>query len=636
MRRQHHIAAAAIFLVLAVAATWPLAPNLDRAVADPGDPLLVIWFLDWQWWATFHAPLSLFHAPAFHPARYALAFSENAYAVALLLAPLRLAGLGPVAAYNVAMLLGFALSGYGAYVLAHRLTRSFAAGLAAGVFYLLVPFRFVHLSHLQHVWGGWLPLLLAALLAYAERPTWKRGALFAALFLINGLTNIHYLLFAGVATAVTALLLIPRRQWRELLIPTLAALALLAAFLAPYAIVAKTYGMQRTAEEASLYSATAMDWLRNPSEPERQLYPGALALVCLGLACFTREKAKLALALLWVAIGFAGSLGMNFVFHEFLFGGVPGFRAIRAPARWAVIAHVGLAVAIALVTAAIARRNRWIALAVPVAFAATLWSAPVRWYLLDPSTPPVYRWLARQNVTAVAELPMDVMTSEYEYLLHATVHRKRLVNGTSGFAPPLRAELSKLSRELSDALVDRLKSTGVELLIVHEDRYGPEGMEMRAWLKRELDRGRLRYVGHFDAKTGADWVFSLRGGPGPRPRDLGVFLYGAPVCTQSIAGVLDFPRGGQRFRGPARFEGWASSPYGIRSVDLWFDNRRTRYRAKLVPLPPQRCAGAPPVRFELSFPARPADVRATTDVQGEITDGRGRRMLFDDRWMTWE
>ena len=120
MGRQH-AAAALLFIALSVAMTWPLAPNLGRAVADPGDPYINTWILDWDWYATFHQPLSLFHANAFYPARYALAYSENLYGVAVLLFPLRAVGVGPIAAYNVAMLAGLAFCGFAMYLLAARL-----------------------------------------------------------------------------------------------------------------------------------------------------------------------------------------------------------------------------------------------------------------------------------------------------------------------------------------------------------------------------------------------------------------------------------------------------------------------------------------------------------------------------------
>jgi hypothetical protein len=658
MGRQH-VLAAAIFVVLALAMTWPLAPNLGRAAADPGDPLINIWILDWDWWATLHQPLSLFHANVFHPAQYSLAYSENLYGVAVLLFPLRAAGVGPVAAYNVALIAGIAFCGFGAYVLGFHLTRSFAAGLAAGVFYAFVPFRFVHLAHVQHAWGGWLPLLLYALLLYAERPSWRRGALFAALFVMNGLTNVHYLLFGALATAVTAALLIPRSAWRALVVPLLLGLLVLAPFLYPYALVQKLYGMQRSYEEVLRYSAMPGDWLFDPAEPERKLYPGALALIVSALALFfaRREKAKIALAALWIVIGFAGSLGLNFVFHEFLFGGVPGFRAIRAPARWAVIAYIGMAILIALFTAAIRhRRLRWI---VPAAFVAALWAAPVRWFLIDPGTPELYRWLAKQEVSAVIELPVATLSSEYEYMLHATAHHQRIVNGVSGFEPPQRGELTRLSKELTDAFVDALRAHGVDTVIVHSDRYGADAPAMRDWLRRELDRGRLRYVAHFDARTGADWVFSLgapaAGRPVPRPlagdtggppvdrpagrrrsRDLDVFLYGAATCTESIAGALDFPPGGHPYKGAAQFRGWASSPYGIASVDLWFNNRRVKYPARMKPLRSERCPGLPPVSYELTFAQRPKDIRRETDVQVEVKDGRGGVVVFEDRWISWD
>ncbi|HEX6641064.1 MAG TPA: hypothetical protein VF215_08115 [Thermoanaerobaculia bacterium] len=245
MRRQD-AAAAVVFVALAVGMTWPLARNLERAVSDPGDPYITIWVLDWDWWATLHAPLSLFHANAFFPAKYSLAFSENLYGLALLTFPLRMFGASPITAHGIAVIAGFAFSGFGAYVLGRRLTGSWIAGMAAGVFYAFVPFRFTHLPHVQHIWGGWLPLMLAAFLAYAERPTRRRAMFFAAAFAMNGLTNIHYLFFGALATAITAALLLPRSKWRELAISTGGALVILAPFLYPYAAAAKLYGMQRS------------------------------------------------------------------------------------------------------------------------------------------------------------------------------------------------------------------------------------------------------------------------------------------------------------------------------------------------------------------------------------------------------
>jgi len=683
MRRQdaaaalalRHICMAVAFIVMSVAMTWPLARNLDRAVSDPGDPYINTWILDWDWWATFRAPLSLFHANAFHPAQYSLAFSENLYGIAVLLFPLRAIGVSALTAYNIALLAGFAFCGFAAYLLGRKLTGSWIAGMAAGVFYAFVPFRFTHLSHVQHIWGGWLPLLLVALLGYARTPTRRRAWIFAAVFVMNGLTNVHYLLFGALASAITAVLLIPRSQWRELAIATGGALLILAPFLYPYAAVADMYGMVRPRAEIARFSAHLSDWLPGRvTEPERRLYPGALAYIAALLALFVvrRKKPQLALALLWIAIGVLGSLGLNFVFHEFLYGAVPGFRALRVPARWAVIAYIGIAMLIALLTAAIVRRNRWLALIVPVAFLVTLWEAPIRWYLADPKPAEVDRWLATQHVRAIAQLPLDTGASEYEYLYRATVHHQRMINGVSGFAPRDRDRLAAMSKAtpIPDELLDELAKSNVELLIVHADALGERAPVIHEWLRRELDRGRIGFVRRFHSPLAGSWVFRLgvprstseylgvpRGGKGKpldkslrgtprysevlRGTQLQDFLAGQTTCSADTMGALDFPPARTRFDRSAIFSGWAMSPHGIRSVDLWFNNRTIKLPAKLAqdPFLALRCPRDKHLartRYVGLFVGRPEGIRRRTDVQVEVTDGRGEKTVFDNRWITWD
>ena len=613
MRRQH-AAAAAIFVALSVVFTWPLARELGRAVSDPGDPFINTWILDWDWWATLHQPLRLFHANAFHPAKYTLAFSENLYGLGLLLFPLRLAGVEPIAAYNVGMLAGFAFCGFAAYLLGRHLTGSFAAGIAAGVFYAFVPFRFVHLAHIQHVWGGWLPLLLLALLLYAREPVRRHAAFFAIAFAMNGLTNIHYLLFGALATAITAVLAVPRERWRDLAIATGAAVLVLIPFLYPYAVVAKLHGMRSYAETWG-YSAFAMDWLVNPAEPERRLFPGFVALLCAVASLLVRERAKLTLGLLWVAIGFLGSLGLHFEFHRFLYGAVPGFRAIRVPARWAVVAYVGAAILIALVTAALARRSRLVAWVIPVALMIELYPGHIRYWMTVAEPPPVYRWLAVEGRAPIVELPMDTAASEYVYLLRATAHHRPMVNGISGMAPKERIALADKWRALSDDFVDELKRSGVQLMVVHRRDLGAGSEAVRDWLRRELARGRISFVRRFEQ----DWVFALRGGGSRAPLE-----EWDRFGTQATTGGVDYPPG--TTMGVAGYvSGWAKSPHGVRAVDVVFENGSVRYRTALT--------GG---RFILMLPKRPPGIHRHTDFQVEITDGRGALTRLDPRWVSWE
>ena len=308
-----------LYVVLAAAMTWPLARTLNHAVAWPGDPYTTAWILDWDWYATFHHPLSLFDATAFYPSRYSLAYSENLYGIALLLFPMRAIGITPIAAQNVAMLGGFAISGFATYLLVTLLVESQLAAFMAGVFYAFVPFRFTHLPHVHYAWGGTLPLMLAALVWYKRKPVWSRASLFAAAFLFNGLCNIHWLLFGSIAIAATVIILRPRIV--PLVVCMIPAIAVLCVFLLPYFEVEHLYGLRRTWEETKSFSALPADWLvsnfhnrfytflRNPKvDPERWLFPGALALTLGAVGIFSRRWKSLSVALTWTLLGLSAQV----------------------------------------------------------------------------------------------------------------------------------------------------------------------------------------------------------------------------------------------------------------------------------------------------------------------------------------
>ena len=112
----------ALYLLLAIALTWPLAGNITTTVSDLGDPLLNTFIVDWDCYALTHQPLHLFDAPFFYPSKYPLAYSEHLVGIALLSLPFYAFGLAPITVYNIAMLIGFALSAYGGYVLARVVT----------------------------------------------------------------------------------------------------------------------------------------------------------------------------------------------------------------------------------------------------------------------------------------------------------------------------------------------------------------------------------------------------------------------------------------------------------------------------------------------------------------------------------
>src|SRR5664279_4884380 len=365
--------------------TWPWAAHVRDTSYDPGDSYLNSWILAWDAHQTFHDPLHLFDANIFFPYRYTLALSEHEWGIALLFFPAFAAGLAPLTVHGLAMLFGFAFSGFGAFRLARTLTGSTPAAWVAGIAFAFVPYRFHHIPHLSYVFAGWMPLLAEAVVLFARRRTWPRAAWLGASFFMSGVSSIHWSLLGSVPTAALAALLVvkcessARRAWGRAAAALGVAALCLVPFLLPYRRVGALYGIERGPAEAEFFSARPIHWLtpdsklhlwrgmgQSPSRGEFCLFPGflLLALAILGIALFFRTRSEAATAgVLFAGLGFVGSFGMSTPFHRFLFGFVAPFRALRAPIRWAMVADLGFALlagvaAAALVDAWSGRRSR--------------------------------------------------------------------------------------------------------------------------------------------------------------------------------------------------------------------------------------------------------------------------------------
>lgn len=762
------------YIVLSAVMTWPLVLNLDSAVTDPGDPYLVSWIIDWDLWAVRHDLKHLFHPTIFHPDKYGLAFSEHLLGVALLCAPFRWLGFGPITTHNIALLLSFATSGYGAFVLCRLITRSVPASFVGGIVFAFVPYRFDHLSHLHLLWAGWLPLLLAALLFYFQRPSIPRAALFGGAFFWNGLSSLHWFIFGSFAIVVTGLLLIllhrdRRKVAAQLLITTVVATLLLLPTLYPYAAARDLYGMKRYEKETRHYSADWSDWFSSPTihplyggvtgdwgDSERRLFPGIapilLAFLCIvhrrgeparfpfgevlppgpevvrrvdwviGVAFFAtcialavgkvdveiagmrlrsssgylpatiltiavfvrvwlRYPGQLSRSLrqtirqsamsvgvwccaLWLILGVLGSLGLRTFFYTSLFK-LYVFRGIRVPARFAMIAYVGLAglAAVGVLFILGESRRRRIAMAVLVVLVVTaeLLVAPVRWYVSPEPSASVYTWLARTQLDgAVIELPISLNeASEFRALLNHSGHRQRLINGTSGFEPPKHRRLVMLMRQqpIPPELLEELIEIDTAAIVVHADELREHRGAITEWLRAALDSGALVFVQRFDHGIDGDYVFAIpavdrdlalrrasqgRDGAGYTPKEnLQRFLLGQPTFSAVPLGVLESPSQHEMIHGPLAVCGWALAPFGVREVNIRFANGHFVQRADFVDrgdirtrypwYPTHNKSG-----FCALFRDRPFWTRAAaTDAQVEIVDMRGTRVRLEPRFFEW-
>ncbi len=167
-----------LFLAIAMVYTFPLVLNMGGAAGGDGYV-----FIHAFWWFK-KALLSLrnpfFTDYLFYPDGVSLVFQSSTFSNFLLTLPVSLAA-GANAAVNAAYLLGYAISGYAAFLLAFELTGSKPSAFIAGLIYAFSPFHFIHgAGHLNISTIQWLPLYLLMFKRAMEREG-KKWALFAGL-----------------------------------------------------------------------------------------------------------------------------------------------------------------------------------------------------------------------------------------------------------------------------------------------------------------------------------------------------------------------------------------------------------------------------------------------------------------------
>ena len=158
-----------LYAGLAAGFFWPLLLHLSSGLHDRSDTVLNTWIIGWETHILPRAPLALLDAPIFHPLPNTLALSEILWPAAPATLPLSLATQAPLLVHNLLFLLSFPLAGFGAYLLALHVTGNRPGALLAGIIYAFSPHQFGHLSQLQLLSIGWLPLMLLFLDRFWEQ-----------------------------------------------------------------------------------------------------------------------------------------------------------------------------------------------------------------------------------------------------------------------------------------------------------------------------------------------------------------------------------------------------------------------------------------------------------------------------------
>ena len=565
-------------MVLSLAWLWPLPTRLASRIAnDPGDPVLNTWIL---WWSTQALPFTQawWDAPIFHPMTGAFALSEHLAGIALFTAPLSQLGVNAVAAYNVALIAAFVLSGFFACLLVRQLTGSTAAGIVAGVAFAFGPYRGSQLPHLQVLNAQWMPLALLAMHAYLAGGSRRWLVILGIAWVLQALSNGYFLLFfpvlvglwlAWFGTAAATPVDPDRRRRAAALVVTLAAASLvLVPVLLRYKDIHSTMGITRSVEEMIRFSGSpasllhvapiAAFWPEAATRTqESYLFPGLTMIVLAvsglvavihleGLRGLVRRRAPLpfyvaaAVLLFWLAMGPApegsGATAMLYPYTALTY--LPGFEGLRAPGRFAALSMLCLAVVAGLAAAWLMRRRRSVSSAAMAVVVGGLfvdgWVEPVPLV-----TPPQRIMLPPLKDAAVLELPAHDIRVNLDSMHRSISHRLPLVNGFSGHTP---MHFSVLNTAIlrGDPSVLWWLAAGRPLLVVVHRRLDTDG-SARTYV--EAAGGVL----HEESGVGSVFVVA----PRPRPREspamtalTGVHVtHPSPATTVADLGAESLVRG---------------------------------------------------------------------------------------------
>src|SRR5579863_1450244 len=288
----------ALFLALAVAHTWPLAKapgSLSRN--DNGDTVLHEWIMAWVVHQTVRDPLHFFDANIYYPERRTLAYSDPLIVESAMAAPLLLSGASPVLAYNVVMILGFALTGWTTCLVVQHWTGSWLAGILSGSLMAFNSFTLTVLPQIQLLHLEFFPLALFALDRLLAVPRVGHALQLAGWYVLQALTGNYLLVFTAISlVAATAA---RPRAWigsrfrvcaPQLALAGVVATTALIPLLIPYRLVRNEVGLGRSLDAAATYGAIWADYLAAAGNwhlehwsraflRQSTLFPGVTALV---------------------------------------------------------------------------------------------------------------------------------------------------------------------------------------------------------------------------------------------------------------------------------------------------------------------------------------------------------------------
>lgn len=517
---------------------YPQSLRPHDAVAYIGDSLDTVYFMAWNARQAFRDPLHLFDANLLHPHPEAMALAGHRILLGIVTAPVQWLTGNPILAYNVAAALGYLLAGFAGWRVARWLGLDAVGAFAGGAVYAFNSFMINEAPRADLLYHGLGSLALLALVRLLAEGGRRQAWWLAGLMLLQGLASSYLLMYAAFLLALTALVALAWRpriavlRLRPAVLPAvLAAIAFLPVLL-PHVRASRTYGFTREAPvgiDLQHYVSTIPTnlvhgeiGLRVRPQQRGPHFVGFLTLAAAGAALVLHRRVRppaesapsprqwVPAAVAMMALLVALSLGRTAtVFGRELGPGpyllvhhlVPGFSFMRIPERWAFFALLPLGLLAGLAVTLLRRRFGAapavvLAAALPLEHVSPL---PLQDHMPTGGTvPAVYRWLATDRATAVAEVPVrgeGLVRKETVEEYFSTYHWKPIVHGYVSYPPLLTVLLRRMGEEFPSALAtDVFTRVGVDTVVVH---HGRAGRALHAELTAAVTEGRLAQVAAF-------------------------------------------------------------------------------------------------------------------------------------------